>query len=74
MKKQIVSVYEAVEAGCETSDDVAVYTGFSLATSSKYLSDLRADGLISIKERNARRMGDRGPFMHVYELSKGRAA
>lgn len=51
MTKQIVMVLEAIENGCETSADVAIITGLSIATCSAWITKLSEDGLIEITRR-----------------------
>ena len=61
MEKQITRVFEAVLAGCETSDQVSNYTGLPLKHCSSYLSELAADGLIILRARKGRTRS-----MHMY--------
>lgn len=65
-KKQIIRVFEAVEAGCETSDMVAAYLGITIPIASAHLSALAKDGLI----RAVRRKGERGIRFNKYAVQR----
>lgn len=66
MAKQLVTVLEAVNMGCETSDQVSAVTGLPVATASACLSALANDGLVRRVRRAARRFNARGRASHLY--------
>jgi hypothetical protein len=73
MAKDLMRVYDAVAAGCYTSDQCSAFTGLPLGTCSAYLGELVKCGLILVTHKRAlRRPGVRncGHPMHRYGLAK----
>ena len=64
--KQISRVLDAVANGCETSQEVAAFTGLSTATASANLSVLTRYGMIALVKRGGIRVGPKRILANVY--------
>jgi hypothetical protein len=71
MAKDLMRVFDAVKAGCETSDQCSAYTGIPTRTCSTYLARLVEYGQIVITHRRAIRLLPGSNKMHRYGLPGG---
>jgi predicted transcriptional regulator len=67
-EKQIVRVLRAVQAGCDTSKEIAEFIGMPIEHVSTYLHDLVSCGAVKRRKGYTRRYSKRGPACHVYEV------
>jgi hypothetical protein len=66
-EKQIVQVLAALRAGCDTSKEIAEFTGMSVGHVSTYLFDLVDCGAVTRRKGYTRRYAKSGPPCFVYE-------
>lgn len=64
--KQISQVFDALNEGGETSDQIASMTGLPIGVVSSYLNELADDGLARRVRRYARRFSSRGQASHLW--------